>query len=81
MALDATLVKARKPMKTDPVEQTPEYLAIEKELEQEIKLLLPVKRTRGHCYRYWEVKKKILKKNYGIDWKSPKELNPRIKFD
>ena len=69
-------------MKTDPVEQTPEYLAIEEKLEREIKLrLLSVKRTRGYCHRYWEVKKKILKKHYGIDWKSPKELNPHIKFD
>ena len=69
-------------MKTDPVEQTPEYLAIEEELEQEIRLQLQfVKRTRGYCYRYWEVKRKVLKKTYGIDWKSPKQLNPRIKFD
>ena len=30
---------------------------------------------------YPGLKKEILKKDYGIDWKSPQELNPRIKFN
>ena len=68
--------------KTDPVEQTSEYKAIEKELESKIKAELKgVKRTRGYCHRYWSVKAEILKNDYGIEWQSPAVLNPRVKFD
>jgi len=69
-------------MKKDPIEQTETYIAIEQELEEKIeKRLKNVKRTHGYCFRYWEVKAAILKKDYGIEWKSPRVLNPRIKFD
>jgi hypothetical protein len=72
----------RKGIKTDPVEQTEAYLAIEDELEEKIaEELEGIRRTRGYCFKVWEAKKSILKRDYGIDWKSPGELNPRIKFD
>ena len=68
--------------KTDPVEQTDEYKAIEKELEAKIEARLNgVERTRGYNRRYWSVKTEILKNDYGIEWKSPAVLNPRTKFD
>jgi hypothetical protein len=35
----------------------------------------------GYCYMLWEKQKEILKKRYGIDWKSPDEMNPMILFD
>ena len=40
-----------------------------------------IKDQWGACYSYWDIKKRILKYDYGIEWKSPKEMNPRIVFD
>ncbi len=36
---------------------------------------------RGYCQIYWNRKKELLKELYGINWKTPSELNPNIKFD
>ena len=38
-------------------------------------------RGMGYCYLYWETKRDILKKDYGIEWRSPAVLNPRVHFD
>lgn len=35
----------------------------------------------GFCYVKWHMKKKVLKRDYGINWKSPSDLNPEINFD
>ena len=29
----------------------------------------------------WSIKKDILKKKYKINWRTPKEMNPRVMFD
>ena len=69
-------------LKTDPVEQTPQYKAVEEEVhrkvEQELKDIIG---TMGACFLMWKLKKEILKNDYGIEWKSPGELNPDIRFD
>ena len=41
----------------------------------------PREGRRGFCFLYWGIKKEILKEDYGIDWKTPKELNPLVFFD
>ena len=45
---------------------------LEKEFEKEYGM--------GICHRYWK-RKKVLLKGYGIDWKSPAEMNPDVRFD
>lgn len=35
----------------------------------------------GTCHDVWHYKKKILKEEYNIDWKSPQDLNPNTHFD
>ena len=67
--------------KYDPVEDTPGYIAIKDELEAKILERLGGELTRGNAHLYVPIKKEILKKDYGIEWKSPQELNPRIKFN
>ena len=64
----------------DPVEYSHKYLAIKKELDKE---LAPMKNghRRGRFYEIWPKKKKILKEKYGIDWRSPHELNPFTYYD
>lgn len=68
-------------MKIDPVESTPEYLAIEAELKEKIIKEIGEGGYMGYCYKYWYTKQKILLNDYGIEWKSPAQLNPHILFD
>ena len=35
----------------------------------------------GCCHGYWRRKKSILKDEYGIDWKTPEEMNPTVIFE
>jgi hypothetical protein len=69
-------------IKQDPVEQSEEYKAIWPEVEQKIYARVGGKPSgMGACFLLWKAKKAILKEDYGIDWKSPAELNPGVKFD
>ena len=52
--------------KYDPVEDTPEYLAIKDELEAKILERMGGEMTRGNAHLYTPLKKEILKKDYGI---------------
>lgn len=65
----------------DPVEYSPKYLAIKKDLDKELAPMRSHDGGIGYCYSIWGRKKKILKEKYGIDWKNPHELNPWIIFD
>ena len=68
----------------DAVEKSPEYLAIQKELATKIKKAAKERNVKpgvfGSCHQFWGIQKQILKDDYGIDWKSPNELNA-IMFD
>ena len=35
----------------------------------------------GYAPRFWAVKQRILKEQYGIDWKTPAERYPGVIFD
>lgn len=73
--------------KKDPIERTITFKKIKKELEKKINEQLisegyPIKpEFMGWCYIYWSIKKEILKIDYGIDWKTPAEMNPEIIYD
>ncbi len=40
-----------------------------------------VKRGSNFILHFWDAKKRILRDRFGIQWKTPAELNPRIKYD
>jgi hypothetical protein len=40
-----------------------------------------VKRDSKFILNFWDAKKRILKDQFGIQWKTPVELNPEIKYD
>jgi hypothetical protein len=40
-----------------------------------------VKRNKNFIIEFWQQKKKVLRSKYGIDWKSPSELNPEICYE
>ena len=80
-AVYAEVMENRDETLTDPVELTPEYLAIRYELEEKIDEAL--EHARGYydfCKEYWMVKRLILRSDYGIHWKSPAALNPNAEF-
>ena len=69
-------------LRTDMVENTEEYLKIKDELEEKIyQATKHLTRRMGYCFTYWSEKERILKEDYGIEWKSPSVLNPHILFD
>ena len=74
-------METKRSYKYDPVEDTPEYQAIKDELEAKILEKMGGEMTRGNAHLYVGFKKEILKKDYGIAWKSPQELNPGIRFN
>lgn len=66
----------------DPVEDTLEYKQIEDELEALIaERLKDCPRGLGYCHIYWKTKKSILKEKYNIEWRSPAERMPFVRFD
>ncbi len=69
-------------LKPDPIEYSPEWQEIYYKVQEEIdELFKDRRRIRGICHYIWREKKRILKEKYGIDWRSPAEMNPRVRFD
>ncbi|MBN1849963.1 MAG: hypothetical protein JW932_15425 [Deltaproteobacteria bacterium] len=68
----------------DPTEGDPRYKEIFETIDDEVNEILkdhPMRGKMGFCHIFWETKEEILKKKYGIVWKSPAEMNPHIIFD
>lgn len=68
----------------DPVEDDPRYADVFKKINDEVNEALtehPKKGSMGFVHIIWEMKKQILKQKYGINWKTPAELNPQVMFD
>lgn len=64
-------------------EETLQRLAkVEKEVEEKLNEIFKDHPKRlGFCHTYWIAKKYILKEDYGIEWLTPEECHPHIKFD
>lgn len=65
----------------DPIENDPKYEDILRLVDEEVKAKLGEPGFMGYCHGYWGLKKQILLDRYGIDWKSPAELNPNAEYD
>ena len=66
----------------DPQENDPEVNELIKKAGKEAKRNLIFKRkTLGYCHTFWNEQKRILKDRYGIDWKTPADRNPDIRYD
>ena len=72
-------------MRTSWVEKTRRYKRIEYELEAELDRIMKEEDGDiglGYCHIYWSLKKELLREKYKIwFWRSPAELNRRIRFD
>ena len=66
---------------TDPIESTKPYKKVKVKVDREVKKIMKNDSTqRGRQYTIWYHKKRILKEKYGINWRSPAEMNPHIDF-
>ena len=73
---------SREGIKHDPIEDNPKYQERIKQAEEEAGHNTSYYKSRmGYCHLFWREKKRILKEKYGIDWKTPAELNPYVYFD
>jgi len=72
-------------LKHDPQEDNPEKGPIIKKAAKKATQLIYKKHglryyRRGIEFEIWAEQKRILKEE-GIDWKTPKEMNPKVIFD
>ena len=69
-------------LKHDPQEEDSCHGCVIAKAQREAELeLVDVPRGMGFCHRLWEVQKRILHEKYGIDWRTPVEMNPDHLFD
>ena len=71
-------------MKRDPIEDDPKFKTIIESVNEQVErelIEMGIKDQWGSCFTYWDIKKRILLSVHGIDWKTPRELNPRVVFD
>ena len=73
--------KYHKTLKFDDVERSEEWeryiYEVEKKVDAEMK---GTPRGMGFCFGYWSAKRSVLER-YGIEWRSPRQMNPRVLFD
>lgn len=69
-------------LRHDPVEWTEAYEDVIAEAQQKAdERLKDVPRGMGFCFAWWHELADILMKDYGIRWRSPGLMNPRVHFD
>lgn len=69
-------------LKYDPVEDSEAYIAIKDDMEHRLyDMLKDEPRGMGFCFRYWSAKRDLLEQEYGISWRTPSMMNPRVHFD
>ena len=66
-------------IRSDPIETDPRFADIFREVDAELDRRYP-ERRRGQCHRRWGAKRSLLKER-GIEWLSPPDLNPYVRFD
>ena len=81
LSADEFCEKYGRHLRFDPVERTPRWEEIWYDVEEECdRRTKGQPRGMGFCFAYWSAKCAVLKE-YGIDWKSPHMMNPRVMFD
>lgn len=73
--------KYRVMLKFDPIERSERMEKVIEDVERKCaEANAGIPRALGYCFAYWSAKRNILKE-YGIDWRSPAEMNPYVIFD
>lgn len=81
LSMDEFCSRYNRHLRFDPVERTQKWEDVYFEVEEECaRRLEGIPRGMGFCFPYWAARHDVLRK-YGIDWKSPHMMNPRVIFD
>lgn len=66
----------------DPIENTDEFLLIRFDIEAKVDKVLSMSTPSDepYCARYWNEKQRILKEEFHIEWNTPAQMNPNIRF-
>jgi hypothetical protein len=73
--------EARSGILYDPISDDPAYTWAIKEAGMRASEEVGKPYEMGHCHQLWRRKKEILKEEFDITWYSPREMNPRVRFD
>jgi hypothetical protein len=72
-------------MRIDPVEKTKRYRQVAARADEMARARLLASGLNpdsfGACHAIWAEKKQILREEFGIDWRTPDEMNPDVLFD
>ena len=69
-------------LKRDPVEWTARWEEVIDQAEQIVaEQLAGEPMVMGYCFGYWSAKAAVLADKFGIEWRSPAAMNPRVMFD
>jgi len=69
--------------RVDPAEDDPQLATVllRATLEAELELIGENRNVMGFCHLFWQTKQRILRERYGVEWRTPAELNRQIIFD
>ena len=69
-------------LRHDPVEWTARYEEVIDEVDRlSEEALAGTTRGMGFCHAFWHTQADILRQRFGIEWRSPAAMNPRVMFD
>jgi hypothetical protein len=73
--------EARSGILYDPISDDPAYAWAVKEAGMRASEEVGKPYEMGHCHLVWMRMKEILSEEFDITWYSPREMNPRVRFD
>lgn len=68
-------------LQLDPIEDDPAFSAVLLRASLEAQRVVGTGGDMGYCFAFWDCKKRILWKRYGVQWRDEAELNPGWEFD
>lgn len=69
-------------LKHDPIEWSARWEEVIDEADKiTYSILADHPRGMGFCHAYWHTRASILHEQFGIEWRSPSAMNPRVMFD
>ncbi len=69
--------------RVDPAEDDPQLATVllRATLEVDSELAGQDRNVMGFCHLLWPTKQPILRERYGVEWRTPVEMNPEVLFD
>lgn len=81
---DTGYIEDKRHFRHDPVEDTPEFIAVIENVRAEADRRLelhPFRNGMGYCHPRNKTIKLILREEHGIGWRTPAKMNPHVLYD